>query len=34
MPLGLVNLLSKDEIFDLLAWLESGGNLPPHEHHP
>jgi len=34
MPLGLLNLLSKDEIFDLLAWLESGGKLPPHEHHP
>ena len=34
MPLGLVNLLSKEEILDLLAWLESAGNLPPHEHHP
>jgi len=26
MPLGLLNTLSKDEIFDLLAFLESGGN--------
>ncbi len=34
MPLGLLNTLSKEELFDLLAWLESGGNLPPHEHHP
>jgi hypothetical protein len=34
MPLGLLNTLSKEEIFDLLAWLESGGKLPPHEHHP
>jgi putative heme-binding domain-containing protein len=33
MPSGLLNALSKEEIFDLLAWLESGGNLPPHEHN-
>lgn len=32
MPLGLLNLLSKEEIFDLLACLESGGKLQPHEH--
>ncbi len=32
MPSGLFNALSKEEIFDLLAWLESGGTLPPHEH--
>ena len=32
MPLGLLNLLSKEEIFDLLAYLESGGKLQPHEH--
>ena len=34
MPLGLLNLLSKEEIFDLLAYVESGGKLQPHEHHP
>ncbi|MBI3850480.1 MAG: c-type cytochrome [Verrucomicrobia bacterium] len=34
MPLGLLNLLSKEEIFDLLAYLESGGNLRPHKHEP
>jgi len=32
MPLGLLNLLLKEEIFDLLAYLESGGRLPLHEH--
>ncbi|MBP9900775.1 MAG: c-type cytochrome [Verrucomicrobiota bacterium] len=32
MPLGLLNLLSKEEVFDLLAYLESGGQLPAHEH--
>jgi putative heme-binding domain-containing protein len=30
MPLGLLNTLSKEEVFDLLAYLESGGK--PHEH--
>ncbi len=34
MPLGLLNVLSKEEIFDLLAYLESGGKPQPHEHHP
>jgi putative heme-binding domain-containing protein len=34
MPLGLLNMLSKEEIFDLMAWLESGGKLEAHEHHP
>jgi len=34
MPLALLNLLSKEEILDLLAYLESGGKLPQHEHHP
>jgi putative heme-binding domain-containing protein len=34
MPLGLLNLLSKEEIFDLLAYLESGGDLQPHKHDP
>jgi putative heme-binding domain-containing protein len=32
MPLGLLSTLSKNQILDLLAYLESGGNLPPHEH--
>jgi putative heme-binding domain-containing protein len=32
MPVGLLNTLAKEEIFDLLAWLECGGNPPPHEH--
>ncbi|MHB8522988.1 MAG: plastocyanin/azurin family copper-binding protein [Limisphaerales bacterium] len=32
MPLGLLNTLTKDQIFDLLAYLESGGNLPTHAH--
>lgn len=32
MPLGLLNLLSKDEVLDLLAYLESGGKVPVHEH--
>ncbi len=32
MPMGLLNQLSKAEIFDLLAYLESGGKLPAHEH--
>ena len=33
MPLGLLYTLSKEQILDLLAYLESGGNLPQHEHH-
>jgi putative heme-binding domain-containing protein len=32
MPVGLLNALSKNEILDLLAYLESGGNAPVHEH--
>jgi putative heme-binding domain-containing protein len=34
MPLGLVNLLNKEQILDLLAYIESGGNarLREHEH--
>jgi putative heme-binding domain-containing protein len=32
MPVGLLNSLTKSEIFDLLAYLESGGNIPPHDH--
>jgi len=26
MPPGLINVLTKDEIMDLLAYIESGGN--------
>jgi putative heme-binding domain-containing protein len=32
MPVGLLNALSKNQIFDLLAYLESGGEVPSHEH--
>ena len=32
MPLGLLNTLSKEQIFDLLAYLESGGNVRAHAH--
>jgi putative heme-binding domain-containing protein len=32
MPVGLLNALSKDQIFDLLAYLEAGGSVPPHNH--
>ena len=32
MPLGLLNQLSKEEVFDLLAYLESPGSVPAHEH--
>ena len=32
MPLGLLNSLSKEQIFDLLAYVESGGTVPAHEH--
>ena len=31
MPLGMVNMLTKEEILDLLAFLEAGGfEVPPH----
>ena len=34
MPVGLLNALSKSQIFDLLAYVESGGKPPPpHDHH-
>ena len=33
MPAGLLNSLSKEEIFDLLAFLKSGGGPGGHEHH-
>jgi putative heme-binding domain-containing protein len=32
MPLGLLNTLSKDQILDLLALLESGGRPHAHDH--
>jgi len=32
MPLGLLNALSKEQILDLLAYLESGGNIEVHAH--
>jgi putative heme-binding domain-containing protein len=32
MPLGLLNSLSKEQILDLLAYLEAGGNPQPHAH--
>src|SRR5207245_6233021 len=32
MPLGLLNALSNDTIFDLLAYLESEGNIENHAH--
>lgn len=33
MPVGLLSGLSKAQILDLLAFLESGGGPPTHEHH-
>lgn len=32
MPLGLLNALAKEEILDLLAWVEAGGSRSAHEH--
>jgi putative heme-binding domain-containing protein len=32
MPLGLLNMLSKEEILDLLAYIESGGAMRAHNH--
>lgn len=32
MPLGLMNMLSKEQILDLLAYIESGGHAPAHDH--
>ena len=34
MPIGLLNTLSKEQIFDLLAYLESGGDNRAHTHQP
>lgn len=33
MPMGLLNQLSKDQILDLFAYVESGGNAPAREHN-
>ena len=33
MPTGLVNVLTRDEIVDLLSFVESGANLPAHLQH-
>jgi len=33
MPMGLLNSLSKQQIFDLLAYLEAGGSLHPPAHN-
>ena len=32
MPVGLLNTLSKEQILDLLAYLEAGGKIAPHQH--
>ena len=32
MPVGLLNTLSKEEIFDLMAWLEFGNNPITRDH--
>lgn len=32
MPMGLLSLLNKDQILDLLSYLESGGTVPAHNH--
>jgi putative heme-binding domain-containing protein len=33
MPEGLVNVLTREEILDMLAFVEAGANLPPHMRH-
>lgn len=33
MPVGLLSLLSKEQILDLLGYVESGGKAGGHEHH-
>jgi len=33
MPVGLLNALSKEQILDLLAYVEYGANSPEHHHH-
>ena len=32
MPIGLLNTLSKQQILDLLAYLEAGGKIQAHDH--
>lgn len=32
MPLGLLNLLSREQVLDLLAYVEAGGNASGHQH--
>jgi len=32
MPMGLLTLVTKDEILDLLSYVESGGRVPAHQH--
>lgn len=32
MPSGLLNTLTKEEVLDLLAWIETGGAMVPHTH--
>jgi putative heme-binding domain-containing protein len=32
MPVGLLNSLTKEQIYDLLAYIESGGANAPHAH--
>jgi hypothetical protein len=33
MPTGLVNVLTREEIVDLLSFVEAGANLPAHMQH-
>lgn len=33
MPVGLMNLLTKDQVLDLLAYIEAGGKMPGHAHN-
>ncbi len=33
MPKGMVNVLTREEILDLLAFLEAGNQLPAHLQH-
>ena len=33
MPTGLLDVLAKDEILDLLRYLDATGKLPPHLKH-
>ncbi len=33
MPTGLVNVLTREKIVDLLSFVEAGANLPAHMQH-